>query len=253
MRTIFDLDGPFLSGLNKFADLIIINIIYLICCIPIFTIGVATTALYYVMLKMAKNEECYVVKSYFKSFKDNFKQATGIWMLLLVTVLILYFDLKITNGEFAGTFAFDDNMKRILLVVLMLALFLWAIVTAYVFPVLSKFDNTVKNTLRNAFFMGLRHLPWTFVILIINIIPWLILYVAPNAVIIVLISCSLCAFGCSFIFNRIFKLYIPEEVQTIKSDEQFFINPDQESFLFKNTADSEDNSDSTIKEDTTNE
>lgn len=240
MRTLFDLDGPFLTGLNKFADLIIVNIVYLICCIPLITIGPATTALYYVMLKMAKNEECYVVKSFFKSFKENFKQATIIWAILLVAILVLFLDLKITNGDLADTFTFSDSVKRVMIVMLIMAIFFWAVITSYVFPVLAKFDNTVKNTMRNAFFMGARHLPWTVVILVINVLPWFILYVAPNAVIILVISCSLCAFGCSFIFNKIFKIYIPEDAEVVKSDEQFSINPDQESFLFKNETETEE-------------
>lgn len=233
MRNLLDLEGPFITGLNKFADIIILNIIYLICCIPVFTIGAATTGLYYVMLKMVKNEECYVVKSFFKSFKDNFKQATIIWLILFLSIIVLFLDLRITNGEVAGTFAFSDSITRVMIVMLLVAMVFWAGVTVYVFPVLSKFDNTTKNTLRNALFMCVRHLPWTILILIINILPWVLVYISPAAVIVLLISFALCAYVCSYIFNKIFINYIPKE-ETITSDEQFYIEPDQESFLFNN-------------------
>lgn len=237
MRQLFDLEGPFLSGLNKLADIIILNIIYLVCCIPVFTIGPATTALYYVTLKMAKNEDCYPVKSYFKSFKDNFKQGTVIWLILLAVAVILFLDLKITNGEYASAFAFPESIASIMIILILLAMFIWTIVVSYVFPVLSKFDNTVKNTLRNSLLMGIKHLPWTVLILLINVLPWFILYILPGVFIILAISFALCAYGCSFIFVRIFKNYIPEEA-VVTSDEQFSINPDQESFLFKDKPES---------------
>ena len=69
----FNLDSPFMRFLTKMADLIILNILYMICCIPIVTIGAASTALYTVSMKAVKNEESYIIRGYFKAFKENFK------------------------------------------------------------------------------------------------------------------------------------------------------------------------------------
>ena len=76
MGRFFNMDSPVMNFLGRVADLVWLNILYIICCLPIFTIGAATSALYYVTMKMVADEEGYITKSFFKSFKDNFKQAT---------------------------------------------------------------------------------------------------------------------------------------------------------------------------------
>jgi len=245
MRTLFDLDGPFLSGLNKIADIIILNILYLICCIPVFTIGAATTALYYVTLKMVKNEDCYTVKSFFKSFKDNFKQATGIWLVFLAVIILMAVDFRITAGNADFASMMPSNMSSVVIIVLLFTVFLLTLVLSYVFPVLARFENTAVNTVKNAFLMGLSHLPWTIAIIAINIAPWLIVYFIPGGVIVLTISSALSAFCCSFIFVRIFTKYMPKEEAV--SDEQFSISPDQDSFLFANSRND------TVSEEKTNE
>ena len=79
MRSFFDLDNPFIQFLNRLTDVVILNVICLICCIPIVTIGTSITALHYVTMKMARNEEGYIVRDFFKSFRENFRQSAIIW------------------------------------------------------------------------------------------------------------------------------------------------------------------------------
>jgi len=88
-----------MQGLGKVADLMILNILAMICCIPIFTTGAALTALHYMSLKIVRGEECYIVKGFFKSFKQNFKQATVIWLILLVAIFILVGDFYIMQNS----------------------------------------------------------------------------------------------------------------------------------------------------------
>ena len=92
MRALFDMDNAFFRGMSKVADLCILNVVFLICCIPVFTIGAATTALSYVTLKMKDGEEGYILKSFFKSFRQNFKQSTVIWLLMVLIGLVLGLD-----------------------------------------------------------------------------------------------------------------------------------------------------------------
>ena len=84
MGRLFNLDSPLMSGLSKVADLIWLNILAFIFCIPVVTIGASITALNYVALKMVRNEDGYVTRAFFKSFKQNFKQATIIWLIMLL-------------------------------------------------------------------------------------------------------------------------------------------------------------------------
>jgi len=95
MGKLFNLDSPVFSFLNKAADLIWLNILTFICCIPVVTIGASMTALNYVVLKMVRNEEGYITRSYFKSFKQNFKQATVIWLIVLAVIMVLAGDFYI--------------------------------------------------------------------------------------------------------------------------------------------------------------
>ena len=92
MGRLFSLDSPLFSFLSKVADLIILNILVMICCIPIVTVGASLTALHYVVLKMVRNEDSYIVRSYFKPFKQNFRQATVIWLIMLLIFAVLLGD-----------------------------------------------------------------------------------------------------------------------------------------------------------------
>lgn len=97
MGRFFSMDNKFFTFMNKVADLCILNIICLVCCIPIVTAGASITAMYYVTLKMVRNEEAYIVRSFFKSFKDNFKQATIINLIMIAVGAVLYLDLNVAK------------------------------------------------------------------------------------------------------------------------------------------------------------
>ena len=95
MGKLFDLESPLFSGLNKMADLIYLNLLTFVCCIPIITIGASMTALNYVVLKMVRNEDSHLTRQFFKSFKQNFKQATIIWLIILLAIIVLAGDFYI--------------------------------------------------------------------------------------------------------------------------------------------------------------
>ena len=161
---VFDLDGPLMSILNKIADMMILNILALICCLPIFTAGAAFTALHYVALKIVRNEEGYIAKSFFKAFKENFKQATIIWMVLLVAILLLVADFWLIKE-------FDLELGYWFKVILG-AVFVLVIFTAtFVFAALARFSNTTLQTIKNAFAMSVLQFPKTILMIILYLIP----------------------------------------------------------------------------------
>ena len=94
---LFDLDSPLMQGLSKMADLMWLNILTILCCLPIVTVGPALTALNYMALKIVRNEECYITKGYFTSFKRNFIQGTIIWLIFLVIIAVLGCDFYIIS------------------------------------------------------------------------------------------------------------------------------------------------------------
>lgn len=211
MERIFNFEGPVFSFLSRLADLFWLNLLFIVCSIPIVTIGASTTAMYYVTLKMAKNEEGYITQSFFKSFKQNFKQSTVIWLIYLVVSVVLVLDLRIANGgSLAGIF--DSNaVSNVVIVSVSLMGVLLLMTETYVFPILAQFDNTVKNTVKNAFFISIRHLPYTFLMLVLAAIPVVLMWFTPAAFLLIFIIFALVAYINSTFFTKIFANYMPKE------------------------------------------
>lgn len=92
LQGIFNYDNPVWRFIGKLGDLIILNILWIVCSIPVFTAGASTTAVYYVTLKLVRDEEDSTIRSFFRSFKSNFRQATGIWLIMLAAGIVLGFD-----------------------------------------------------------------------------------------------------------------------------------------------------------------
>lgn len=212
MGKLFDLDSPLMNFLNKFADLIYLNILTAICCIPIFTIGASLTALHYVLLKMVKNEEGYITKSFFKSFKQNFKEATLIWLILLFAVLILAGDFLIFR--YSGI-NFPQWLQIVIVAVGIVLLF----ATMHLFPLLSRFDNNIINTYKNSLFMGILNLPKTVVMMVCWAIPVVIIAFFPQILPVVFaLGISGPAFLNALLYKKSFQRFEPEEEVTADED-----------------------------------
>lgn len=204
MGRLFSMDGKLSNVMGKIADLVLLNILWLLCCIPIVTIGASTTALYYVMLKMVKNEEAYVCSSFFHSFKENFKQSTFIWAITLLIGTILYFDVYFISHVQTGA-------SKIMFVLFLLVGILLLMMTSYVFPILAFFKNSTKGAVKNALLMAVGHLPYTVVIVVAGMLPVLILF-AGNLLaalfIDIIIGVSLAAWINAHIFSKLFEWYM---------------------------------------------
>ena len=196
---IFDLDSPLMNVLNKMADLMWLNILTLICCIPIITAGAAFTSMNYLALKIVRNEESYITRSFFKSFKTNFRQATLIWLMILLIAAVLGGDYYIITKS-------GIQFSSVLVVLIMAAAVLVICTTLYVFPVLAKFDNTIMGTIRNAFIMSILQLPKTLVMLVMAFFPLIIYLVSLRLIpIIFLFGFSLPAYASAMLYNKFFQ------------------------------------------------
>ena len=211
MNRIFNFEGPVFTFLSRLADLFWLNLIYMICCIPVITVGAATTALYYVSLKMAKDEEGYITKSFFKSFKQNFLQATVIWLVILVIGIIMFMDLRIANGGDMAEVLNSTAVSSVVIVAVGVMVIVVCMTLTYVFPLLAQFDNTIRNTVKNAFLISIRHLPYTFLMMLITAIPVVLIWFSPALLLLVLIMFSATAYINSKFLNKIFILYMPKE------------------------------------------
>lgn len=229
MNRIFNMDNKFFVFMGRVADLIILNLICLVCCIPIVTIGASLTALFYVTLKMVRNEESYIIKSFFKSFKENFKQSTIINLIMLVTAIMLFFDLNISHN-LTGT------LSQVLSCIFIAFTFLYLLVFLYIYPLQAKFYNTIKNTFSNSLLMAIRHLPQTIIMLIVSLIPVAVLFIpdiriqATLLMLVFLMGMSVIAYINSKFFVKIFDKYIPEE-KDLQEEEFSAENTDGETAL----------------------
>ena len=97
MGGIFSYDNPIMSAISKIANCILLNMLFLICCIPIVTAGASFTAMYYTVEKNIKNNRGYVCSSFFTSFKENLKKATPVWLLILGIEIIFLSDYFVVN------------------------------------------------------------------------------------------------------------------------------------------------------------
>lgn len=197
---LFNLDSPLMQALSKMADLMWLNVLTLICCLPIVTVGASLTAMNYMALKIARNEECYITRGFFKSFKENFKQATVIWLILLTLIIILISDLWIVGGSEQTDFG----------------VILWGIIAAvtvvtgavmiYVFPVLAKFENTVFKTFKNALLMSLVQFPKTVVMMLAYAAPPILFFLVPQIMpLCLMFGLALPAWVSAKLYNKLFK------------------------------------------------
>lgn len=219
MRKFLNLDSPFMMFLSNLTDIVILNVLFLLCCIPVITIGPAITAMHYVTLKMVKDEDGYLLKSFFKAFKENFKQSCIAWMVFLAITVVFLLDYKILK-----TAGMEEN-KIFMIVIGSIYLFI-CITAMYVFPLLSRFENTLKQTVKNALLMSILHIFKTIIMAVIYVVPFVLAPMHYNLLLVFLIiGVSGPAYINSFIWRSIFKKYESKEIieDELLSEEEFHI------------------------------
>ena len=153
-------DNIIVRALSKICDMVCLNILWLICSIPIVTIGASTAALYTVMLKMVKNEEGYIFRGFFKAFKSNFKQSTIIWIGILLLGIVCWIDYKVAG-------AMPGMAGLVMRTIFLLMGFILLSVTIYIFPLTARYENTIRNTVRNALILTVGKLPYTILMVVL--------------------------------------------------------------------------------------
>lgn len=171
MGKLFGPESQFIKFLWKVADLIGLNLIWLICCIPIVTIGPSTAAMYCVARDIAKGEWPAILKTFFKSFKESFKQSLLIFLILLIPICLIAVYLFLASS---GALDHTVWMKMLCYLAALIIGFIWT----YVFPLIAQFDNTLGNTLKNAILLPLAN-PFVAVLCTaLNLLPVILLLVS---------------------------------------------------------------------------
>ncbi len=218
---LFNYDNPVWRFIGRLADIMILNVLWVICSLPIFTIGASTTALYYCTLKIVRDEDYGNFKMFFKSFRLNFKQATIIWLAMLLVGSILFGDFYFFGKVMTG----NTTVRFILRAFTMALMLIWVFLFLYVWPLLSRFDNSIKKTVSNAIFMSMINIGNTLAILVtdvaIVIAAYFCFYYLPMLIpVILLLGFPLIAWINSTMFEHIFKKYMPKEETEAKREEE---------------------------------
>lgn len=143
----FSVDSPFYRFITKFWDLVQLNFFWLLCSLPIVTIGASTVAACSVALKMAEDTEGYIARAFFKAFKENLKCGIPLGILALVAAYAVYLDFQFWNATESALF----------LVMGIVAVFVFSISFIYAFPLMARYENTFFKTLKNSQEIALRY------------------------------------------------------------------------------------------------
>ena len=150
-----------MRALSQLSDLVILNLLTLLCCVPVVTAGASFAAMHYCLIRMHEGTDGSIPQLFFREFKGNFKKATCSWLLLLAIALVLFIDNRIMGsvtakigGLWRGAFFAGIAVASA-----------WAL---YVFPLHARFENSVTGTWKNAGILALAFLPRTLGMLVIE-------------------------------------------------------------------------------------
>ncbi len=163
----FSVDSPFYKFMQRLWDILQVNFFWVICSIPIVTIGASTAAAFKVCLHMVDDEEGYIAKEFFKGFKENWKQGTVLGLVSLIAVYAVYLDIQLFN-------AVEDN-PMIFLIAAILSGILFAVCLLYAFPLMARYQNTLWKIFRNSFEICRRYAGRTLVLILVlavELIVW---------------------------------------------------------------------------------
>ena len=195
MKKIFDMDNPLMQALSVAADLLALNILALLCCLPVVTAGAGITAMNDLVIHMARQEETYLVKPFFRSFRANFKQSSLLWLLILAAASLLYFDYHA-----AAVYAPMLRYPIAAIGVMLLA------IAMYAFALLSRYENSVFGTLKNAVSLAIGFFPRTLGMVVFTVAFWVLAihFYRFGVPVLILFGLSLPCYVCALLLRGVF-------------------------------------------------
>lgn len=201
-------DSRFARITSRIEDIVVLNVFFVLCCLPVVTIGASLSAMYTVLLRMLRKEYGRVRREFFRAFRENFRQATLIWLIFLALGALFYMDLRISN-------VVEGGLGFALRTAFWIFIALYGCTLSFVFAVQARFANSVGRTIWNAFWMAMGNLPFTVSVLVFELLPvaavcrWpsLQLRLLP---VMLLFGFAVQGLGCALVFQHIFQRYMPK-------------------------------------------
>lgn len=200
-------DNPFFRAMGRLGDLILLNLIFLLTSLPLFTMGASVTALYSMTRDLSKNQESYLIRGYLKYFRSSFPKSTILWCIyVLCAVPLFYASVWLANF---------GNTRPLLFLPYIFLLMLYAFSLLYVFPLHATFENTIPLLIRNALLTAVGSLPYTILLMLLFYLPICFTILFPEFLALtlgfwLLIGCSLLSFGGGYLYRKVLSKYLPK-------------------------------------------
>ena len=206
MDKFFDSENPVMRFLSRLVDLAVLNIVTVIYSLPLVTFGGAMAAMNYVLLHLVRGDETYVIRMFRKSFRDNFRQGVPEGLLVILIAVITAVDMWALHGS-------DSRLLTVMMIIITIAAVFIFVTAVYMFALQSRYENTVKGTIVNAFRLSVANLPataamaaawtaWAFVLVYLH---------KAAALAFLLYGFTLPGYICAMMMDRIFEKLENEE------------------------------------------
>ena len=195
MKELFSLDGKLYKYCTFLCDILVLTLLWTVCSIPLITIGASTTAMYYVLTRLLSGREGYISKDFFKSFRQNFIQATFLTLLIFGAAWLIYFNIA--------------NLQKgsLLLGVQFVLCYELIIVIIYIFPVLSRFNMKSFQLIQTCIFMANRHLLTTITCFVLFISFIALCMYQPFLIV---VAAGFYGWLTSLMLMKLFRKYLPK-------------------------------------------
>ena len=209
MRTIFSMDNLFFRTMGKFVILVWLNVLTLVFSLPIITAGASFTAMYAVTLRMARNEEGGITRGFINAFKDNIKNSTKVWIVMLAFIIFYALDINLIAQ---GILSEMGEYRIVVEVAVALVIYIFAMVIDYIFPLLARYDASIRDTVKNAFKLVIAFFPRSFMMPIMYIFPISLMLLSDYWIPLWLFyGLAVPCYFCSMMLVRIFEILDPKE------------------------------------------
>ena len=222
MKNMLDLDGPLVRALSDLNTLVILNILTALFCIPVITAGASVAAMHYVIMEMFENRGDGAAREFWKRFKENLRNATPVWLILLAAAVFIYMDCRIIMGGQMG-------LPRAMLVPLYIGAFIEASIAVYAFPLTARFVYSTGATFKNSAILAVANFPRTVLMVLYHVImPYLLFNVSRLLPLFFLVGISLPAYFSALLYMPVIRKMIgePEPDEDMPED-----GPDGEEFM----------------------
>lgn len=215
---IFSSDGWFARIFGTIGDIIVVNILFIICSIPIFTMGASMSAMYYTLLKKQRTGETGgIIKLFFRGFKDNFKKSTIAWLLFLLIAFVFSLDFNLFGKG-------GPQENKLMYYTSVIFFILICFIAIYLFPVISAFENSLKNLIIQSIYMAAKNFIFTILIMILYTLPAYFLLASPQVFMVGIFILIVCGFGLiayvsSFMFIKAFSPYLEDVTKQYTDDD----------------------------------